>query len=68
MSSSKSMSLSISCLAWTELTKKSALSEAQDVPNKYSGVLEECKAYLQAGQSESTLTNILNRKKSVSLY
>ena len=49
-------------LAWTELTK-CALSEAQDVPNKYSGVPEECKAYLQAGRSESTLTNILNRKK-----
>ena len=49
-------------LAWTELTK-CALSEAQDVPNKYSGVPEECKAYLQAGQSESTLTNIQNRKK-----
>lgn len=49
-------------LAWTELTK-CALSEAQDVPNKYSGVPEECKAYLQAGQSELTLTNIINRKK-----
>ena len=48
--------------AWSELNK-CALSKAQDAPDKYTGIPNNCKNYLRERQPERALTNVEFRKE-----